>query len=79
MSNAKYYSVGIPMNVLDIIKKIVIETKLYRNPSDFVLFAVREKIDEIHKNQIDQKKIEAFFIRENQIRAEYSKEKEKEK
>jgi Arc/MetJ-type ribon-helix-helix transcriptional regulator len=66
MSSARYYSIGIPMDVLDIIKKIIIETKLYRNPSDFVLFAVREKIDEIHKNQIDQKKIEAFFIRENQ-------------
>lgn len=74
-----YSPIGIPNDVLDIIKKIILETKLYRNPSDFVLFAVREKIDEIHKNQIDQKKIEAFFIRENQIRAEYSKEKEKEK
>jgi DNA helicase TIP49 (TBP-interacting protein) len=61
-----YSPIGIPNDVLDIIKKIIIETKLYRNPSDFVLFAIREKIDEIHKNQIDQKKIEAFFIRENQ-------------
>lgn len=74
-----FTTIGIPSDVTDIIKKIIIETKLYRNPSDFVLFAVREKIDEIPKNQIDQKKIEAFFIRENQIRAEYSKEKEKEK
>ena len=74
-----YSPIGIPNDVLDMIKKIILETKLYRNPSDFVLFAVREKIDEIHKNQIDMKKVEAFFIRENQIRAEYSKEEEKEK
>lgn len=61
-----YVSIGIHNDVLDIIKKIIIETKLYRSPSDFVLFAVREKIDEIHKIQIDMKKVEAFFIRENQ-------------
>jgi hypothetical protein len=61
-----YSAIGIPNDILDIIKKIIIETKMYRNPSDFVLFAIREKIVKIHKNQIDMKKIEAFFIRENQ-------------
>lgn len=66
MTNYSYSTIAVPNNVIDIIKKIVIETKLYRNPSEFVLHAVLEKIDEVHKNQIDQKKVEAFFIRENQ-------------
>jgi Arc/MetJ-type ribon-helix-helix transcriptional regulator len=66
-----YYTVGISNDILDQIKKIIVETKLYRNPSEFVNSAVREKIEEIQKMQIDQRKLEAFFMRENQIKAEH--------
>jgi metal-responsive CopG/Arc/MetJ family transcriptional regulator len=66
-----YYPVGISNDMLEVIKRIIVETKLYRNPSEFVTVAVREKITEIQKMQIDQRKLEAFFMRENQIKAEH--------
>jgi hypothetical protein len=45
---------------------------ILRNPTEFVTVAVREKIDEIHRRQIDKRKLDAFFIREQQIRAKYT-------
>jgi hypothetical protein len=46
--------------------------KFYRNPTEFVNVAVREKIEEIHRRQIDKRKLDAFFMRERQIRADHS-------
>jgi hypothetical protein len=66
-----FTSVGVSNDLMVIIKNIIQETKLYRNPTEFITFAIHEKIDEIQKRQIDQKKLEAFFIREKQIRSEH--------
>jgi hypothetical protein len=66
-----FTSVGVSNDLMVIIKKIIQETKLYRNPTEFITTAIHEKIDEIQKRQIDQKKIEAFFMREKQIRSEH--------
>jgi Arc/MetJ-type ribon-helix-helix transcriptional regulator len=66
-----FTNVNISQDLIDMIKRIILETKLYRNTSEFVTVAVREKIAEIQKTQIDQRKLEAFFMRENQIKAEH--------
>ena len=73
MKDTSYNTISINNDMFKVIEKIILETRLYRNPSEFVIGAVREKIDEIHQRQIDQRKLEAFFIRENQIKAEHLK------
>jgi hypothetical protein len=73
MGGEGFTQVSMSQDLIEIIKKIILETRLYRNPTDFVTVAVREKIEEIFQRQIDQRKLEAFFIRENQIKAEHLK------
>lgn len=68
-----FTNVSISQDLIEMIRRIILETKLYRNHTEFVTVAVREKIEEIRKTQIDQKKLEAFFMRENQIREANSK------
>jgi Arc/MetJ-type ribon-helix-helix transcriptional regulator len=67
MPNA-FTSVNVNNKLIHAIQKYIEETGFYRNPTEFVTAAVREKIDEIHKMQIDKLKIDAFFLREKQIR-----------
>jgi hypothetical protein len=73
MAGPGFTTVGISTDLIEIIKKIILETRLYKNPTEFINIAVHEKIDEIHQRQIDQRKLEAFFIRENQIKTEHLK------
>jgi Arc/MetJ-type ribon-helix-helix transcriptional regulator len=63
-----FTSVNVNNALIRAIQKYIEETGFYRNPTEFVTAAVREKIDEIHKRKIDKLKVDAFFIRERQIR-----------
>jgi hypothetical protein len=71
MAGPGFTTVGISNNLIENIKKIIIETKLYKNPTDFINLAVIEKIEKIHQVQIDRMKLEAFYMRENKIKAEH--------
>jgi hypothetical protein len=64
-------SVGVRDEILENIKKIIIETKLYKNPTEFINLAVLEKIEKIHQLQVDRMKLEAFYSRENKIKTEH--------
>jgi Arc/MetJ-type ribon-helix-helix transcriptional regulator len=64
-----FTSVNVNNNFIAAILLYIGETGFYRNPTEFVNSAVREKIEEIHSRQIDKRKLDAFFIRERQIRA----------
>jgi hypothetical protein len=64
-------NVGIDNDVIENIKKIITQTKLYRNPSEFINLAVLEKIEKIRQLQIDRMKLEVFFMKENRIKAEH--------
>jgi metal-responsive CopG/Arc/MetJ family transcriptional regulator len=66
-----YTTVTIPTNLIENIKKIILETNLYRNHSEFVIAAVREKVEKIHQLQVDRMKLEVFFMKENRIKAEH--------
>jgi Arc/MetJ-type ribon-helix-helix transcriptional regulator len=67
-----FTSVNVNNNLIAAIQKYIGETGFYRNPTEFVNVAVREKIEEIHRRQIDKRKLDAFFMRERQIRADHS-------
>ena len=41
MPGIGYSPIGIPNDMMETIKKIIAEVKLYRNPSEFVLAATR--------------------------------------
>jgi hypothetical protein len=77
MAGPGFTTVGISNEVIEKIKKIILETKLYKNPTEFINIAVLEKIDVILQRQVDQRRLEAFFIRHNEIRAEHLKKEQK--
>jgi hypothetical protein len=64
-------SVWINSSLIENIKKIITETKLYKTPTDFINLAVIEKIEKIHQLQVDRMKLEVFFMKENRIKAEH--------
>lgn len=66
-----FTSVNVNNKLIHAIQKYIDEVGFYRNPTEFVTVAVREKIEEIHKRQIDKLKIDAFFMREQQIRTKH--------
>jgi hypothetical protein len=59
-----YTMVTIPTNLIENIKKIIIETSLYRYPFEFIITPAREKVEKIHQLQVDRMKLEAFYMRE---------------
>jgi Arc/MetJ-type ribon-helix-helix transcriptional regulator len=71
MPNA-FTSVNVNNKFIYAIQKYIGETGFYRNPTEFVNAAVREKIEEVHRMQIDKRKLDAFFMREQQITAEHT-------
>jgi hypothetical protein len=73
VSSSGYSSVGVKNEILEIINKIILETRLYKNPTEFINLAVLEKIEKIHQIQVDRMKLEAFYMRENRIKAEHLK------
>jgi Arc/MetJ-type ribon-helix-helix transcriptional regulator len=64
-----FTSVNVNSKLIEAIQKYIEETGFYRNPTEFVNAVVRQKIEDIHKAQIDKWKLDAFFLREGQIRA----------
>jgi hypothetical protein len=40
----------------------------YRNPTEFIAEATRLRIIELKKAKVDERKVEAFFLREKQIK-----------
>jgi hypothetical protein len=69
-----FTSVNVNDALIWAIQNCIEETEFYRNSTEFVTVAVREKIDKINKRKIDKLKVDAFFIRERQIREEYVRE-----
>ena len=66
----RHHNVGIPSGMLEIIKQIVTETQLYHNPSEFVISATREKIEVYQKAILDQKKVDIYYSRKEQVKTE---------
>lgn len=71
MGASGHTNVGIDNDVIENIKKIILEIRLYRNPSEFINLAVHEKIEKIRQIQIDRMKLEVFFMKENRIKGEH--------
>lgn len=63
-----FTSVNVNNKLVEAIQKYIGETGFYRNPTEFVNAVVRQEIEDIHRAQIDERKLDAFFLREEQIR-----------
>ena len=69
---ADLVKVNVPSGVLEDIRRLLLENKQYRNPTEFINECVRIRLFELNKAKIDQKKLEAFFLREEQIKAKHT-------
>ena len=63
-----FTSVNVNNKLIQAIQKYIEKTGFYRNPTEFVNAVVRQEIEDIHRAQIDERKLDAFFLREEQIR-----------
>jgi Arc/MetJ-type ribon-helix-helix transcriptional regulator len=53
--------VRLPRRLYESINSLVVKKGYYRSAPEFVLECIREKIDEIKKNRIDQQKINIYY------------------
>jgi hypothetical protein len=60
--------INVTSGVLEEVKKYIEKDKHYRNPTEFINECIRLRLFELRKTKIDERKLEAFFMREEQIR-----------
>lgn len=70
MTGIEYSPVGIPNGMMEIIRKISAEIKLSSNTTEFVLSTAREKVEIYQKAILDQKEVNMYYSRRDQIKAE---------
>lgn len=64
--------IAIPGNIYKFIHDNVVEGGSYKNVTDFLIECGRIKAQELIRAKIDQRKLDAFFLREEQIRSSAS-------
>ncbi|MGH9911051.1 MAG: hypothetical protein ACRD5E_14475 [Nitrososphaeraceae archaeon] len=60
--------IALSRDLIDSIKECINSYTCYRNPTEFITEATRLRLIELKKAKIDERKVEAFFLREKQIK-----------
>jgi len=64
-----FTAVNVNHRLVKDIQKYMEEIGYYRNVSEFVNAEIREKLESIQKVQVNKRKLDAFFMREEQIKS----------